>query len=94
MNKICGMEEAQMIIITRSMLQPGCVCFVCVHHSCLPQLMKEDFLLIILIQFWASQERISHLFQGDVLCMYGVCVCVWRARVCGVLNLSKWYIVP
>lgn len=53
MNKLCGMEGAKMIIITRSMLESGCgfflfyfsffvFCVVCVHHFCLPQLMKEE----------------------------------------------------
>lgn len=75
MNKLCGMGEAKMIIMTRSMLEPWYFWCVYITLVCLSQWRKsEDFLLIILIQFWDSQESVSHLFQGDFcVCVEGVC---------------------
>ena len=41
MNKLCGMEEAKMIIMTNSMLEPFFFFSVCVHHTCLHKLMNK-----------------------------------------------------
>lgn len=40
MNKLCGMEEAKMIIMTNSMLELFFFS-VCVHHTCLHKLMNK-----------------------------------------------------